>query len=415
MRSYRLLTHLLAPLLPLWILWRKMQGKEDAARIRERYGYASKTRPDGTLLWLHAASVGEANSVLVLIAGIRKRYPQMRLLLTTGTVTSAALMQKRLPGDIIHQYVPIDTPAAVRRFIRHWQPDIALWVESELWPNLVMEANEAEAFMGIINGRMSERSAAGWQKRPGMIRPMLGCFDIVFAQTVEDGKRLSALGAKDVQCVGNLKYDAQLLPCSEEELIELQSPRPVWLAASTHPGEEALIARAHALLAASYPDVLTIIVPRHPQRGGDIAAALKNFKIALRSQSKTIPPATQIYIADTLGELGLFYRLSDIVFMGGALVKQGGQNPLEPARLSCAILTGPYTHNFAEMFQEMEQAGCCLRIDSAEALAAQVGLLLGDIAARDRLQSAVKRWMEGKGGTAERLLAALEPVLGYAP
>ena len=414
MRNYRLITSFVAPLIPLWLQWRKLYGKEDARRLRERYGFTSKPRPKGTLVWLHAASVGESNSVLILIQKIKERYPEIHLLLTTGTVTSANLMQKRLPKDVIHQYVPIDTPSAVRRFIRHWRPDIALWVESELWPNLVMEANEAEAFMGIINGRMSERSFEGWKKRPEMIKPMLSSFNIVFAQTQADAKRLSELGAKDVLCVGNLKYDAAFLPCNEEELIDLQTDtgnRKLWLAASTHPAEEQLIAKTHALLSVTIPNLLTIIVPRHPQRGAEIAASLSNtLKVSLRSQTRSISADTQIYVADTLGELGLFYRLCEIVFMGGSLVKHGGQNPLEPGRLSCAILTGPYTHNFADMYNDMEKAGCCLRVNGPDQLAVQVSKLMGDIAARDRLQSTVKKWMEGKGGTAERLLDEMEPV-----
>lgn len=417
MRNYRLITSFVAPLIPLWLQWRKLSGKEDHKRLRERYGFASKARPKGTLVWLHAASVGESTSVLILIQKIRERYPDIHLLLTTGTVTSANLMHKRLPKEVIHQYVPIDTFAAVRRFLRHWRPDIALWVESELWPNLVMETNEAEAFMGIINGRMSKRSFEGWKKRPEIITPMLSSFNIVFAQTIEDGKRLKEFGAKDVLCVGNLKYDAAFLPCNEEELIELQSDtqeRKIWLAASTHPGEELLIAKAHALLSISHPNLLTIIVPRHPQRGSEIAESLsKSAKVALRSQTKTITPDTKLYIADTLGELGLFYRLCDIVFMGGSLVKHGGQNPLEPGRLSCAILAGTHTHNFLDMYADMEKSGCCIRVANSEELAQQVSQLLDDASARGRLQSAVKRWMEGKGGTAQRLLDELEPV--FAP
>jgi len=414
MRNYRLITNLVAPLIPLWLRWRKISGKEDAKRLRERYGYASKPRPKGTLVWLHAASVGESNSVLILIQKIRDKYPDFHILLTTGTVTSANLMQKRLPAGVMHQYVPIDTPAATRRFIRHWRPDIAFWVESEFWPNLVMETNEAEAFMGIINGRMSERSFAGWKKRPDIIKPMLSAFDITFAQTPVDAERLGALGAKDVRCVGNLKYDAAFLPCNEEELIELQaavSGREIWLAASTHPGEEALIAKTHALLSVNHSNLLTIIVPRHPRRGAEIITAIP--EAALRSKSKTITPGTKIYVADTLGELGLFYRLSEVVFMGGSLVKHGGQNPLEPGRLSCAILTGPHTDNFADIYREMEQAGCVLRVDGPEALAIQIDALFKDSVKRDRMQSTVKQWMEGKGGAADRLMQALEPI--FAP
>jgi 3-deoxy-D-manno-octulosonic-acid transferase len=415
MHNYRMITGIISPLLPLWIYWRQMRGKEDPKRIKERFGYASQARPAGTLLWLHAASVGEANSVLILIQKIRERFPDIRLLLTTGTVTSARLMQTRLPREVIHQYLPIDTPKAVERFIRHWRPDMAFWVESEFWPNLVMAANDSECFMGVINGRMSERSFAGWKKKPRIIRAILSCFDVVFAQTEEDGRRLQELGARDVMCVGNLKYDAALLPCNEAELTTLKAAigaRPLWVAASTHPGEEAMIAQAHTLLAAMRPDLLTIIVPRHPERGGDIAAELrKQQRVALRSRKEPVTAQTQIYIADTLGELGLFYRLSEIAFMGGSLAQHGGQNPLEPARLSCTILTGPHTHNFMEIYQDMEKAGCCLRVTNPENLAAQIDTLLNNATVRSQMQAAVRKWMEGKGGAAERLLETLGAVL----
>lgn len=415
MRKYRALTGLLSPLMPLWLQCRKARGKEDGARLRERYGYASAPRPPGRLLWLHAASVGEANSVLLLIGHIRARFPHIVILLTTGTVTSAQLMRARLPAGVIHQYAPIDTPDATLRFMRHWRPQLAFWVESEFWPNLIMTADRFQCYMGVINARMSERSFTRWQKRPAMINELLGCFDIVFAQSEADGARLKALGAKEVVSAGNLKYDAALLPCDEAELVRLQQEigkRPLWLAASTHPGEEAMVAQAHGLLAVTRGSLLTVIVPRHPERGGEIARVLKGkWRVAQRSLGEPVRADTQIYIADTLGELGLFYRLCEIVFMGGSLVRHGGQNPLEPARLACAIVTGPHTHNFDAMYRDMEQAGLLLRVSSPETLAAQLGILLGDVAARSAMQNNVRQWVEGKSGAAARLLEWLSPLL----
>lgn len=415
MSSYRLLTGLLSPLVPLWLHWRRMHGKEDPQRLRERFGYPSQPRPPGTLLWMHAASVGEANSILPLIHKIRERLPEVKLLLTTGTVTSARLMQSRLPKDAIHQYVPVDTPRAVERFIRHWHPDVAFWVESEFWPNLVLTADDYECFMGIVNARMSERSLQSWRRRPELIKKMLGCFNLIFAQTGHDAGRLEALGARDVLCVGNIKYDAALLSCDEGELISLQSAvgsRPVWMAASTHPGEEALIAEAQRLIRLTRPNLLTVITPRHPGRGPEIAAELrKQWNVALRSRREPLTPETHIYIADTMGEMGLFYRLCETVFMGGSLVAHGGQNPLEPARLACAIVTGPHTHNFAEIYGEMEQIHGCLRATDARSLALQVDALLTDARGRSLMQTTVKKWVESKGGTVARLMEFIEPVL----
>ena len=414
MRNYRILTMLIAPLLPLWLFIRRLRGKEDRLRFRERFGIASQPRPPGTLLWLHAASVGESNSVLPFIFKMRAHYPHINLLLTTGTVTSAALMQKRLPKDVIHQYAPIDTPKATDRFIWHWRPDFAFWVESEFWPNLIWTANDFGSFMGVINARMSERSFASWQKRPAMIHDMLSCFNLVFAQSEQDGARLKTLGAKHMSCCGNIKYDAATLPCNEDELIAFKNTignRPLWLAASTHPGEELLIAEAHKLLSATRKNLLTIIVPRHPARGSSIATELQTFgKIALRSKQESITTDTKFYIADTLGELGLFYRASDIVFMGGSLVNHGGQNPLEPAKLSCAVLTGPHTHNFSDIYAEMEKAGVVIRVQNAAGLAAQIDKLLNDAKAREAMQNAVRFWMQDKGGATDRLLENLQPI-----
>ncbi len=411
---YRALTALIAPLMPLWLHWRKTKGKEDPRRIRERFGFASQPRPEGMLLWLHAASVGEAMSVLHLMAKIRERFPYLRLLLTTGTVTSAKLMQQRLPKDVIHQYIPIDTPEAVRRFMRHWKPDVALWVESELWPNLVLTAHRYQCFMGIVNGRMSPQSFRSWKRSPSLIRSILSCFNIVFAQSEDDAERFRTLGAKDPYFVGNLKYDASLLPCDESVLLSLRQAigkRPLWLAASTHPGEEETIAKAHVLLVAKYPKLLTLIVPRHPERGGEITTLLKKTgRVARRSRGEPISADIAFYVADTLGELGLFYRLSEIVFMGGSLIPHGGQNPLEPARLACGILTGPHTLNFAHIYWDMEEIGACRRVADASTLATQTDILLSDPDALAFMQDKVREWMQSKTGASDRILDMLEPV-----
>lgn len=413
MNIYRLLTHSAAPLIPLWLHWRAFKGKEDKKRLRERFGRASVRRPKGPLLWLHAASVGEANSVLLLLQKIKSTAPGVHILMTTGTVTSARMMAQRLPQGAIHQYVPVDTPEATESFMRHWKPDFAFWVESELWPNLVAAADDYECFMGIINARMSQRSLEGWQKRPQLIRSMLECFNLIFAQSDDDADRLTTLGARDVMSLGNLKFDANLLPCDEEALITLQKQvggRPLWLAASTHPGEEEQVLEAHKLLAATRPDLLTIIVPRHADRGSQLAQQLGEG-VALRSKKQAITPATRIYIADTMGELGLFYRTTDIVFMGGSLVPHGGQNPLEPARLSCAIITGPHTQNFTTIYADMESAQLVRRAPSSAALAALVAGLLDDAPQRTTLQKSTQNWVDSKSGTAERIMQLLGPLL----
>ncbi len=415
-KLYRAFSIAFSPFVPLWLTWRKIKGKEDSSRFHERFGIASAPRPRGTLVWLHAASVGEANSVLALIGKMKERFPTLHILLTTGTVTSAQLMTRRLPKGVIHQYVPIDTPEATERFMRFWRPDIALWVESEFWPNLVKSANDWECFMGVINARMSGRSFAFWKRAPAFILRMLSCFNFIFAQSENDRTRLQALGAHDVECLGNIKYDSELLPCDENELLAIRNAvgeRPVWLAASTHPGEEEMIVQAQKLLSATRAGLLTVIVPRHPERGTEIAVMLaKTHAVSLRSRKEPITAKTAFYVADTLGELGLFYRLCDIAFIGGSLVEHGGQNPLEAARLSCAVLMGPHTENFRDIYQDMERERACLRVKTPENLAAQVDMLLNNPSAAQAVQSMARHWVENQCGASDRLLDAIGPIFG---
>jgi len=420
-RLYRIATALAALFLPLWLLWRQYKGKEDKARLNERFGITDLKRPEGLLVWFHAASVGEANSVLVFIYALLRRFPEVKLLVTTGTVTSANLMARRLPKGVIHQYVPIDTPMATNRFIRHWKPDLAFWVESELWPNLILAARMYYCFMGIINGRMSERSLAMWQKYSGISQPMLSYFSVVFPQSEADGERFIKLGVptRQVLPMGNLKYDGAPLGCNEEELLKLSSVigiRPCWLAASTHPGEEEMVLAAHKVLTATRRNLLTVIVPRHARRGAEIAKILASHgPVALRSRGDTITEATQFYIADTMGELGLFYRLCEIGFIGGSLVPHGGQNPLEAARLSCCVITGPHTHNFTDMYEEMEAAQACIRVTNPTQLAAQVDGLLNDGTRLSAMQTIAGEWLKDKGGATGRILDTLTPVLEAKP
>jgi 3-deoxy-D-manno-octulosonic-acid transferase len=315
--------------------------------------------------------------------------------------------------------VPIDTPEATTRFLRHWKPDIGFWVESELWPNLVINARARGCFMMIINGRMSLGSFNSWQKYATlMIYRMLGCFETIFAQSDDDAQRFRSLGGRDVRMLGNLKFDAAPLTCNEEELNELNNNialRPVWLAASTHKGEEEIIASAHKHLITSNPELLTIIAPRHPERGEEIASLLSTTgKTALRSRNEKITSDTKFYIVDTLGELGLFYRLSEIVFMGGSLVKHGGQNPLEAARLRCCLLTGTNTENFTDIFAEMKKQGICLSVENGAELAKEVATLLANSDTRTRMQMLSKEWLASKGDVAPRILSAIAPIFELA-
>lgn len=394
LRLYRSLTTLVGPLVILYLLRRMARGKEDRARFAERRGTAGRERPEGPLVWVHAASIGEAVSMLALIDEIVAMHPALSVLVTTGTVTSARLLATRLPeGRAFHQYVPVDRPAYVRRFLDHWHPDLALWVESELWPNLVTATQMRGVPLLLVNGRMSQRSFARWQRWPGIINPVIGAFDLCLAQDAVQAERLRQLGARRALSVGNLKAAAGPLPVSEAELAQLAAQaagRPLWLAASTHEGEEAIAAEVHRRLKRRWPDLLTIIVPRHPGRAAAIAALLRQreLRVARRSAAEAIDASVDIYLGDTLGELGLFYRLAGIAFIGGSIVPSGGHNPLEAALLDCAVLHGPDMSNCAAIARDLATAGAALTVRNAEEFAAALARLLADPAERARRAAA---------------------------
>lgn len=411
---YRISTFVLSPLIPVFLAYRLKRGKEDKERQPERFGIASLRRPAGEVIWIHAASVGESNSVLPLIEALRKTYSSISIVLTTVTVTSATLMQSRLPAGVLHQFAPVDTVTAVNRFLDHWRPDMALWVDSEFWPNTVMETRKRGIIMGIANARMSETSFHAWQRAKSLVGDMLSCFAFCFAQSEADGARLLQLGLPAVTAVANLKYDAPPLPSGDNALGTLKAAigtRRVWVAASTHPGEELLIASVHQALKTDFPDLLTVIVPRHAIRGGEIAAQLSALSVAQRSRHNPIKPETDIYLADTMGELGLFYRLADITFIGGTLVPHGGQNPLEAARLGCSIVLGPHYSNFADVVQHMRAENAVVSVASAEELANALRELLVDSEMRRKYGAAALRHAESKTGAVTLIMNELQHYL----
>ena len=415
-RAYRALTRYAAPLAPLMLAWRTRIGKEEPARRLERYGEASRPRPTGFLVWFHAASVGEANAVLPLIESIAADHPDTHLLLTTGTVTSANLARKRLPKGAVHQYVPLDHQDYVRRFLEHWKPDLAIFVESEIWPNLLLETNALAIPLVLVNGRMSFRSFRRWRDRPGLSQPLFSAFNLVLAQNERMAQRFTALGTPRAVPVGNLKADAPPPPvdlAGHKTLSAALAGRTVWLAASTHPGEDDMAAVAHLAMKAARPDLLTIIVPRHPERGPFIAKPLTaaGLKVALRSESKLPDADTDIYVADTIGELGLFYSLAPVAFVGGSLVPHGGQNPVEPIKLGAAVITGPHWRNFADAYEELFRSGGAVQVSDAHGLATAALLLLENAQARGRMMAHAESALARMGGALPRTIAELERFL----
>ena len=415
---YRGLTTAAEPLIRYYLTRRRDAGKEDPDRLNERFGEASCPRPPGALAWVHGASVGEAVSALALIDRMLAERPELNVLVTTGTVTSARLLAKRLPRRAFHQYVPVDRAGWIQRFLDHWRPDLALWMESELWPNLIRGIAAAGTPLVLLNGRMSEPSFRRWQRVPFLIRPLLEAFALCLGQDHAQSERLSALGAPRTRMVGNLKYAAAPLPVDDAELERVRraiAGRPVWLAASTHPGEERMLADAHRATAAARPDLLTMIVPRHADRGAEIAAELAAAKLRVaRRSTRQDPAAAEIYLADTMGELGLFYRLAEIAFVGGSLVPHGGHNPLEPALLGCAVLSGPHTRNFAAVFEEMRAARAVSEVADAAALAAAVGSLLDDPVRRHALADAAHGVARARAGVLDAVLDEIAPWLDQA-
>src|SRR5215470_2676511 len=412
LRVYRSLSSAVVPFAPALIRQRLRVGKEDPERSADRRGLTRDVRPPGPLVWIHGASVGEVLAAAALIQ--RLRALNLRILVTSGTVTSAAIVARRFPPDVIHQYVPYDSPRFVTRFLNHWRPSLALFIESDLWPNLILSSAARRVPMVLINGRMSQRSFPRWQKVASTISALLGTFDICLAQSPTDAKRFAALGCHNVITTGNLKLDVPAPPADPDKLDKLlfiTRGRPIIIAASTHPGEEEILIETHKALAGYFPSLLTVIVPRHPSRGEAIvqAIAAAGLTPAQRSHEDLPTAVTDIYVADTLGELGLFYRLAPIVFMGGSLVEHGGQNPIEAVKLGASIVHGPHVFNFTDVYEALDAAGGARRADTSDALVKQFGQLLADPAAREAVLIASERVVDQLGGALERTLSALEP------
>ena len=412
--AYQAAGYAALPIVPAILSWRTSRGKEDPVRRSERYGHASLPRPPGRLVWVHAASVGETNAVLPLVSRIVDEG--IGVLFTTVTVTGAATALKGLPKGAIHQFAPLDIKPFVGRFLANWRPDLALFVESEIWPVTMRRLAEAEVPQVLVNARLSERSFERWQKFGDATRMLFGQISLCLAQSEVDGARYGHLGVKKVTVTGNLKFDVPP-PFADPEMVKgfeaALAGRTVWVAASTHEGEEEVIAAAHRVLRHRRRELLTIIVPRHPNRGPEIAEALsrRGFSVALRTRNDAIHEETDVYVADTLGELGLFYRLTPIAFLGGSLVPHGGQNPIEPVRLDTAVLHGPHVHNFADIYAALDRAGRAEVVRSSEGLAKALDELFADPTAMRRRATKAAEALSSFSGALDATMRALSPYL----
>ena len=412
--AYRVLTAALTPLSGLLLARRLKRGKEHPERLAERRGIASLPRPAEPLVWVHGASVGELVAALPIVERLRAR--DFAVLVTSGTVTSAERASQQLPAGAFHQFIPLDSPFFVARFLDYWRPELALFVESDLWPNLILGAAERRIPLILLNGRLSKRSFERWRRAPATIEALLARFDLCLVRSAEDATRFGALGAPRISTTGNLKLDVPPLSADPNTLASLKmavAGRPVVVAASTHPDEESAVVEAHRRLRLEFPRLLTIIAPRHPERGAEVAGIATGcgLNAAQRSHGTLPNAATEIYVCDTLGELGLIYRLASVVFMGGSLVPHGGQNPIEPIKLGAAVVHGPHVANFADLYRALDQAARADPVTDPDTLTARLAELLTDAPARARLAAAGRRTVDALAGAVDRSMAAIEPYL----
>lgn len=416
---YRAATRFSGPLLELLLNYRRAHGREDPSRVAERKGVPSRPRPDGRLVWIHAASVGEAQSSLILIESLRRRAPDARILVTTGTRTAAELMERRLPAPAFHQFYPLDHPAWVSRFLDHWKPNLALWMESEVWPNMLLEIKSRNFPAVLVNARLSPSSARRWQWVGSAIKNLLEIFCLCLAQSEKDAERLRLLGARNVIAVENLKYGAAPLPVEEDSFDRLRQAvgdRPLWLFASTHAGEEAMACRIHRTLRVSFPEILTLVVPRHPSRRDEILGLAKaeGLKARLRGESRVLPQAEDdLYIADTLGELGLFYRLAPVACIGRSFSEDGGggHNPIEAAQHGCGVLYGPNVQNMGNIYSAMAEAQAARGLADEKDLENTLRFLLSHPQELSALRDRGRDFVTAKADVADRVMTLLDPIL----
>ena len=416
LKAYKTITQILQPITPFIISRRAKKGKEDLSRKNERLGKPITARPNGKLIWFHAASVGETNAILPLMHELQKQRPDLHQLLTTGTVTSANIAGKRLPEGALHQYIPIDIPNYIDSFLSHWKPDTAFFAESEIWPNLIIETGKRNIPLILLNGTMSEKSFKTWRKRAEMARIIFSQFSMMLVQNRTLEKRFRKLGTRKIHNVGNLKIDAPLLPIDTNELNKLKlmfKNKKIFLAASTHAGEDEIIAKAHKLIKKQIPDFLTIIAPRHPERATDIIEKLQeiNLKVTRRTTDKPPYNEADIYLADTIGEMGLFYSLAQISFLGGSLIPHGGQNPIEAIKLNSAILTGPHWHNFNDIYNSLRKQNAVKEVNSELEIADIVLEYFNTPTQIDNSIQLAKNTIEELSGALQKTLTLITPYL----
>jgi 3-deoxy-D-manno-octulosonic-acid transferase len=387
-------------------------------RAHEKLGHATQDRQgSGPLIWLHAASVGESLSVLALITRMGMILPRAQFLITSGTATSATLVAQRMPPRTQHQFAPLDAPGPLKRFLRHWQPDAAIFVESELWPQMLRRTHATGAKMALVNARLSDKSVETWRKHPKMARYLFGVFDLILTQNDAMAHKMVSMHAPSDRVARgiNLKSMAGPLPMDEDALFDARAAlghRPVWVASSTHDGEENAVLQAHKALLKEIPDLCLILAPRHPERGDAVEALVTAAGLTCTRRSRGDAPGAQVYLADTLGELGLWYAMSDIVFLGGSLLPIGGHNPFEVAQAGAAVLSGTHVSAFAETYAQLETEGAAQFVEDSDDLTTTLAKLLSTPEDLAKMTDAAKRFVAAQDDQLDGIAARLVSVLG---
>lgn len=416
---YSLALYLCAPLIGLRLLWRAIRQPEYLPHLGERWGFYEKrgnTHLTSPLIWIHAVSVGETRAAQPLINALRQHWPEHQILLTCMTPTGRAAGHELYGDSVIQAYLPYDYPGAVDRFFRHFSPCFGVLMETEIWPNLLACANQKKIPVVLANARLSARSASGYGRFAGLIRPALASLAGTAAQTTHDGQRLGALGAVNIEICGNLKFD--VTPPADKLMLgsrwrEQLGPRPVWLAASTREGEEALILQAWKQHACG--NALLIVVPRHPQRFDEVAHHVEQHGFILKKRSAGTPENnTQVWLGDSMGEMVAYYRLADLAFIGGSLLPLGGQNLIEAAACGCPVLTGPHTFNFQQATRDAIEAGAARRIEDADDLIKQVNELLAEPENLQQMRQAALTFSAAHRGATARTIALIARSTGPA-
>lgn len=416
--AYRALTWALGPFAAVMLHSRARKGKEDPLRLGERFGRYTLERPAGTLIWMHGASVGESLVLLTLIDAIRAQHGNAHILVTSGTRTSAELIARRAPIGVFHQFIPIDRPGPVRRFLDHWLPDAAIFAESEIWPNLILETRARGIPMSLVNARMNTSSLERWMKWRASGQALLSAFSWIGAADQRTARGLSQILDADIPFAGNLKLDAPVLLADQTELNAIKAEiadRPVWLAASTHEGEDETLLSAHQLLSKTQANPLMVLAPRHPERGDALAALIagRGLNLARRSLGETPTAETSVWLADTLGEMPLWYGLAAASFIAGSLIDGiGGHNPIEASRCGSAVLSGPYTASFDDVFNAYRDQRAVFTVaDAIEISDAVTGIWAGHGPSREAVDAALTN---ASGGALTTTMTALRPLLAGA-